>query len=1004
MEVFDQWKAAWCIGSVFPAPQLITGPSAEILGPLLFDRVGDPLSLLPTGCKLDRFVDTCSSPNIQVQGFLGGFRESFVPYDVLNQCVAEDMYKKLSTYFNSNQILGNCLQGLKCRDGTMQFFFPVGANMDQIGSIVCSNAEMGSSNNCKQLPSLHGINVLKRKSFTISLSLHHPIIQLAAVGRDPLITHECIEGFLLARTSYAVHWFRAETREGFPTLNHLATANFKKGVSYVCWNPHLPEESAVILENGELRLFDLSACRETSNCPVKLIGKSLCTKPAEVTCSRNNVSKERVARKKFWQGLSEFDFQNIEDCKETWWHCEYAWHPRTLLVAGWDEVRLVDFRAKKEQTSAYSCVLAKSSSPEAFSYCSCPSRRDRFVAFARADYDMFRFTVATKQHVLLFDTRQPLTPIIQWEHGLKQSPGYLHMCRLSELRPSLGNRFKWASDSGHAILAVSFRSGDMRVFCYGPRPSVDQNVCGTRKHKIPFADDLGFPDVLYAWELPSKIFTVNSNCYGDYTNDLNIYDDSCSADFLYPKFGKSYVNAQPENICGLCIISDQPTPRTSTDSMEGSEERAVLGFSLVQLTGRGKLILQKYQASRKLTDKKHSSAFVTSSAYANFDIMKNTGYTYKKLPSFERYLKTGSILHGVLPSSSGICLEKCKLNGRVLLKSSGWVLLDEFVDGLQKDSNAKQFGSLPPLNDVLHQITIPFSIYEISCKKLWMSLPMNLLQLAFVAFSEIYKTQRENHYPRDFLQVFLTDCVQLPLFDLRKLHRKSGHQPSDRFEGQILMGPMLPISFLLELQHKVEMQTGLGGESAPLGEVEIQDQCQFIKNAMENLKHCDLVPTFQSSCSVSLADDNDTWFSQQDSQEGKYFLFHEPSCNLSEEKEHISLKNGSFIDASEEEDPILKNQMSASCKSKRIHDKFIGSKYHDFPPNNAGERPLISEFYDDICPVSVVSVTSGAEIDYEADVLEALKNMKREFHIWQQSYQLYQVYLGANVYRSPYCF
>ena len=81
-------------------------------------------------------------------------------------------------------------------------------------------------------------------------------------------------------------------------------------------------------------------------------------------------------------------------------------------------------------------------------YCIFPSRKDRFVAFARADYDMFQFAVASKQHILLFDSRQPLTPILQWEHGLKQSPGYLQMCRLSELRTSIGNDYKWASDSG----------------------------------------------------------------------------------------------------------------------------------------------------------------------------------------------------------------------------------------------------------------------------------------------------------------------------------------------------------------------------------------------------------------------------------------------------------------------------------------------------------------------------------------------------------------------------
>ena len=66
---------------------------------------------------------------------------------------------------------------------------------------------------------------------------------------------------------------------------------------------------------------------------MKLSGKSLPLELAKLRSSENTFSKERVARKKFWQGISELDFQNIEDSKESWWHCEYGWHPQTLLVA-----------------------------------------------------------------------------------------------------------------------------------------------------------------------------------------------------------------------------------------------------------------------------------------------------------------------------------------------------------------------------------------------------------------------------------------------------------------------------------------------------------------------------------------------------------------------------------------------------------------------------------------------------------------------------------------------
>lgn len=113
MRLFDEGRASWCIGSVFPAPQLITGPSAEILGPLLFESVGDPLLLLSTGYKPDSFVQRFPKTSDQVDGFLGGFKESFIPYDVLDQFVAEDMHMQHTISLNSKQNFGNRLQGLK---------------------------------------------------------------------------------------------------------------------------------------------------------------------------------------------------------------------------------------------------------------------------------------------------------------------------------------------------------------------------------------------------------------------------------------------------------------------------------------------------------------------------------------------------------------------------------------------------------------------------------------------------------------------------------------------------------------------------------------------------------------------------------------------------------------------------------------------------------------------------------------------------------------------------
>lgn len=996
MELFDEWMSSWCIGSVFPAPQLITGPSAQILGPLLFDGVGDPLLLLSTGNKPDSFVQRFSKTSDQVVGFLGRYREPFIPYDVLDQFVAEDMHMQHATSLNSNQNFGNRLQGLKWRDGTVQLFFPDGVNKNQIGSVFCSQNESKSWSMCRQMPDAHGTNVLEKSFCPISSSVYQPILELAVMGRDPLLSDDSTEGFLLARTAYAVHWFRAESREGFPMLSHLAVANFKKGVSHACWNPHLPEESAVILENGELRLFDISSCGEALNCPVKLSGRSLPLELAKLRSSDSNFSSKRVARKKFWQGISELDFQNREELKEIWWHCEYGWHPRTLLVAGWNEIQLVDFRTKKGKSSDYSSVLAKANLAGSL-YCNCPSRKDRFVAFARADYDMFQFAVASKQHVLLFDSRQPLTPILQWEHGLKQSPAYLQMCRLSELRTSIGHEYKWASDSGYAILATSFKAGEIRVFCYGPRPLDDLSLCKNGKRILPFSDSSDIPDVLYAWEHPSKIFIGNGIYPEDNANDLDAQNNLHSTDFLYSKFSSSYLNAQTESISGLCIISDQPSIIASPISSDKSEESSFLGFSLMHLTGAGDLVSQQYQASRKLTKRRPKSEvssgfitkFMTPSHHSNLDYPKSAEHIYRRLLYFAHYLKSGYTLEDGILSSSASCLKHNK-NERDLLKSSGQVLLDEFTGGLREANNANMLGTLPPLNDILHHITIPCSIYEISLQRLWLSLPMDLLELAVATYSDLCSSKR--NLPPDFLQIFPPDYVRMPVFHLQNLQIKSEHHFSEQNDAQILLGPILPLPFLLALQQK-EMHLGSIGESLTSGHKKIKDQCQLILNTVENLKKADLIPEVNGSTIVSLADDRDIWPSKHDMKEDKYLLLHEPLVNPLEGKEQSLLNNGSAFGNAFEE---------VGCNGivdRKVHDKFIGSARQNFQSEHDVTRPVMSELDHSICPIHLSFI--GAEIVLDDEELKGLEKLKQQCYTWQQGFDLYQNYLSANVYRNP---
>ena len=111
---------------------------------------------------------------------------------------------------------------------------------------------------------------------------------------------------------------------------------------------------------------------------------------------------------------------------------------------------------------------------------------------------------------------------------------------------------------------------------------------------------------------------------------MDVQNDLHSTDFFDPKVSNSYLNAQPESIPGLCIISNQPSLISSPISSDRSEECPFLGFSLMDLIGTCDLLSQQYQASRKLTmnrsKSKVSSGFITNFTIpSHFSNGKNLG-------------------------------------------------------------------------------------------------------------------------------------------------------------------------------------------------------------------------------------------------------------------------------------------------------------------------------------------------------------------------------------------
>ncbi|KAI3726219.1 hypothetical protein L1987_66016 [Smallanthus sonchifolius] len=155
--------------------------------------------------------------------------------------------------------------------------------------------------------------------------------------------------------------------------------------------PHIPEESLVLVENGDLFLFDLHSLPTTPS--QRLTGK-----------------KVKVLLEKY------VDFE-----KGSWLGCDFSWHPRILIVVHTSAVFLVDSRSENYNITP----LLKLSTGYA--------TLDRFLAFSIAGPYQFYVTLASSHLVFLCDIRKPMSPVLHWAHKLA-NPSYIIVSSLSELR------------------------------------------------------------------------------------------------------------------------------------------------------------------------------------------------------------------------------------------------------------------------------------------------------------------------------------------------------------------------------------------------------------------------------------------------------------------------------------------------------------------------------------------------------------------------------------------
>ncbi|URE22273.1 hypothetical protein MUK42_34063 [Musa troglodytarum] len=352
----------------------------------------------------------------------------------------------------------NNLAALRCRNGSsMVLFFPTGPNANLIGYVSLSfrglAPDLGLDRDGDVFKLREGYKhpyhrIVKMSAVAATQSSWAPEAASASPG-DTLI-----EGFLIATTLYSVNWFSIETRvtgtgEERPFVVPTAKQGFESAVVHACWSPHFVEESAALLESGNLCWFNLQTKRG-GTMRVALPGA---VNPGE------------------------------------WLSCEFGGQPWTVIVACSQAVVLVDLRSTKGTEHK---VLAHIEMSSSLYVSPLIEMNDRFIAFGKASYNDFHIALVTEHRLLLFDVRKPLAPLLAWNHRM-DSPHFIAMLRLSELRPS--KEFKWASESGYVILIGSFWNNEFTSFCYGPRK----------------AGCLGNSS-LFAWELPSSLSLSDNGC------------------------------------------------------------------------------------------------------------------------------------------------------------------------------------------------------------------------------------------------------------------------------------------------------------------------------------------------------------------------------------------------------------------------------------------------------------------------------------------------------------
>lgn len=571
-------------------------------------------------------------------------------------------------------------------------------------------------------------------------------------------------GFLMVCTKYSVYWYRVSITNfdkhnaNSVCVDYLGSASAKmlmgKAVESACWSPHMSEECLVLLESGDLVLFDVyqsSGRRANSMFAVSRHNNFVSKKLQVPLMDKLGLKKESSSKGQQWFG------------------CDFSWHPRIFIVCHRNEILLVDLRSAGKCQAV--CLLELEMLPL--------RQNDGFFSLSRACSDGFHFIVATRSMLLLCDVRKPSIPVLRWTH-IVQNPRYMTVFRLSDLRANAEDaKYKLASESGYCVILGSFWDGNFSLFCYG----LDDNGNGSVNSGIT-----KFCNSYYSWGFPSELPLSGSDC-------------TCGSCLVREDFWKSSLSFwtdwrhKKELILGFGILKPDLSAQLSSFGSFG-------GFTLIRLTSSGKLEAQNYLAgwgSDKVLEAGHKRKSIQLEEIQLYD------HNYSEYDGIKRFLQLNlEFLNAYLKDKLAKFIserrEKIKKSDGTALRKHA--VKSKFIFHQEKCCRLNDFGltrmeSSFPSFAVLNNITWPTSIHEIALRSAYAALPSTILQLAFSTYSDFDKDSENQKEPLEFLDI--PDHLQAPPFPFRKPSHRSNKWSTKVQPSDAIVGPILPTHFLKTL-------------------------------------------------------------------------------------------------------------------------------------------------------------------------------------------------------------